>query len=183
MIKRMWEEFPGIWSSQAKYMAWVRGGIRKGLWNRSPIKISFLNEHRCRIPNPNPKNIKRFPEIWGGQCNLCKATLPITQIEVDHKEGNHSLNSSEDIANFIKSIIEVRHDDLQLICKPCHKIKNQMERKGISFEEARAEKLAIEIIKSKKDKEYLENVGITPASTQAKRRLQIIEVLTHKESS
>lgn len=164
-----------IWPTKAKFMSWLRGGIRRSLWNRSPIKVNFINKHRKRIPNPNPKG--KVSEVWGGTCNLCGNDFIISQLDVDHRDGNHSLNELSDIQSFIENIVLVTEDDLQFACKSCHKIKNQMERKGISFQEAANEKLAIELIKAKKDKAWLEEHGIIPESSQAKRRQQITEYL------
>lgn len=166
------------WKTESAMLAWIRGGIRRGLWNKSPVKLSFLNKNREQIPNPNPKGKK--DTVWGARCCQCDGLFPISQIEVDHKRGENSLKSLADIASFIKAIVLVTHDDLQLICKPCHKIKSYAEKVKISFKDAYAEKEAIRIVKEKKDVQYLENNGIIPGSNQAKRRAQIVEFLKAK---
>ena len=59
-------------------------------------------------------------------------------------------------------------EDLQLVSKEAHKIKPYAEKQGISFEEAKAEKTAIDLIKKGVDKQFLidhnvkaENIGST----------------------
>lgn len=167
------------WKTQSSFMSWVRGGIRRGLWNKSPIKLGFLNKHRKQIDNPNPRGNKAT--VWGGECALCNGVFTIANLEVDHKEGNHSLNSIEDIHTFIEAIVLVTEDDLQLVCKPCHKIKSYSDKEGISFQEARAEKKAIQTIKEKKDKETLKSFGIIPAPNQKERRKQLVELFKEEE--
>ena len=135
--------------------------------------MEFLTSRTIRIPNTNPRSMKRFPEVNACVCDLCKGTFKPSEVEVDHIQGNHSLKSMEDLQKFVQSIIETDMEGLQIACKDCHKTKSHAEKKGISFNEAKAEKIAIALVKSKKDKEWLLERGITPDSTGAKRRKQI----------
>lgn len=171
--KNIWDEYSHIWKTQASFFSWLRGGIRRSLWAKSPIKMEFLKKNRVRIKNPNPRG--KTATVWGACCALCNNTFPLSQIEVDHKKGNISLNKIEDIQNFIESIVMVRESSLQLVCKPCHKAKSHSEKMGISLDAARIEKEIIQIMKDKKDKEWLLSRSITPASNATKRRQQIKE--------
>jgi len=151
-MKNPWESYPDIWKTQSAFMCWCRGGIRRSLWNKSPIKINFIKKHRIRIANP--KKTKRSPaEVWGAKCELCSKFFVLKEIQVDHKVGNHSLIEISDIQSFIESIVMVEENDLQLICKGCHKIKTYSERMGISFEKAEKEKKIIAYTKLKVDKQ------------------------------
>lgn len=176
--KKLWEIYPHIWATESAYMSWLRGGIRRYLWSKNPVKLEFIKQNRVKIPNPNPKG--KVKEVWGGVCALTGNTYPIGDMEVDHKEGNHSLKTLDDLVPFVKGIVMITLDDLQLVSKEAHKIKSYAEKQGISFEEAKAEKTAIELIKKGVDKQFLidhnvkaENIG----STQAVRRKQIVEIL------
>ena len=176
--KKLWEIYPHIWSSESAYMSWLRGGIRRYLWSKNPVKLEFIKQNRIKIPNPNPKG--KVKEVWGGVCTLTGNTYVIGDMEVDHISGNHSLKTIDDLVPFVKGIVMVTLEDLQLVSKEAHKIKSYAEKQGISFEEARAEKTAIELIKKGVDKQFLidhnvkaENIG----STQAVRRKQIVEIL------
>lgn len=176
--KKLWEIYPHIWATESAYMSWLRGGIRRYLWSKNPVKLEFIKQNRVKIPNPNPRG--KVKEVWGGVCALTGNTYPIGDMEVDHKEGNHSLKTLDDLVPFVKGIVMITLDDLQLVSKEAHKIKSYAEKQGISFEEAKAEKTAIELIKKGVDKQFLidhnvkaENIG----STQLKRRKQIVELL------
>ena len=176
--KKLWEIYPHIWATESAYMSWLRGGIRRYLWSKNPVKLEFIKQNRVKIPNPNPKG--KVKEVWGGVCALTGKTYPIGDMEVDHKEGNHSLKTLDDLVPFVKGIVMITLDDLQLVSKEAHKIKSYAEKQGISFEEAKIEKTAIELIKKGVDKQFLidhnvkaENIG----STQAVRRKQIVEIL------
>lgn len=170
--KKLWEIYPHIWASESAYMSWLRGGIRRYLWSKNPIKLEFIKQNRIKIPNPNPKG--KVKEVWGGVCALTGGTYPIGDMEVDHKEGNHSLKTLDDLLPFIKGIVMITLDDLQLVSKEAHKIKSYAEKHGISFDEARVEKEVIEIIKQKADKTYCIENGLVVESTQAARRKTIV---------
>lgn len=172
-----WTEHKNIWPTEAKFMSWVRGGIRAGLWKKHPVKLEFLKKHTIMMVNTNPRSMKRFPLVKGGRCALCGALHSMKDIEVDHLTGNHSLRSMDDLRAFIEAMIMVRFEDLQLVCKSCHKIKSHAEKQGISFEEARQEKLAILLIKEKKEVAWLKERDIIPASSAPKRRQQIIDAM------
>lgn len=170
-----WLLYPHIWKTKGAWFSWLRGGIRRSLWNKSPIKLEYIKNNRKRIPNPNPKG--KVTTVWGGMCELCKKDFVIAQLDVDHKQGNHSLNELSDIQNFIENIVLTTENDLQFACKSCHKIKNQQERKGISFEMASYEKLAIDMEKKKMVIPWLESRGIVPAKNAKLRRVQVITKL------
>ena len=175
-----WEFYPTIWKTKSSWFSWLRGGIRRSLWNKSPIKLEYIKKNRKRIANPNPKG--KVETVWGGSCGLCGEDFVIAQLDVDHKEGNHSLNELSDLQSFIENIVLVTEDDLQFACKPCHKNKTHSERRGISMEEASYEKQAIAICKAKQDKQWLSERGITPSSNAIKRRAQIIECLKEEKN-
>lgn len=141
-----WETLPDVWNTQAKFFAWLRGGIRGGIWNKYPVKLEYLKQNRKMIKNPNPRGRKE--EVWGGECYVCGGEFPQSKLQVDHREGNHSLREIEDIQEFIEAMILVTMDDLGLICKECHDIKSYQERHGITFEEAKVAKDVIAYMKN-----------------------------------
>lgn len=176
--RKPWLTLPHVWKSEAAFMSWMRSGIRRSLWSNSPLKLEFLKLHKKRIPNPNKRGTRT--EVFGATCEMCGKDYPLKDIEIDHRQGNNSLRSVDDIQSFIEGIVMVNFDDLAVLCKPCHKIKTFSERTGVSIEDAKAEKEAIAICKAKKDKSFLEERGIVPASTAAKRRIQIEEYLKNE---
>jgi len=181
--KKPWEIYPGIWSTKAKFFSFIRGGIRKGLWNTNPVKLEFIKRNRIKIKNPNPKG--KVAEVWGAECCLCNEQFPQKDIQVDHKQGNNSLNSTEDLESFISAIVFVSEEDLQFVCKTCHKVKSYSEKQKISFAEAVAIKKAIDCCKQPvaKQKAELLSYGFTEGkiASQDKRR-KCYEVYFKKES-
>ena len=171
--KKLWEIYPHIWATESAYMSWLRGGIRRYLWSKNPVKLEFIKQNRIKIPNPNPRG--KVKEVWGGVCALTGNIFPIGDMEVDHKEGNHSLKTLDDLVPFVKGIVMITLDDLQLVSKEAHKIKSYAEKQDISFEEAKIEKEVIEIIKQKKDKVYCVEHNLVVESTQSLRRKTIVE--------
>lgn len=177
-MKEPWLEHPSIWKTKSSFMSFLRGGIRRALWNRSPIKLEFIKEKRIKIPNPNPRG--KVAEVWGAQCALCGKYFPLNMMEVDHKTGNHSLNDLDDIQSFIENIVCISKEDLQFVDKTCHRIKSHADKHNMSFEDSRIEKEVIEIVKSKKDLTWLRDRGIVPAKNQKLRRQQILEEMRNE---
>jgi len=84
-----------------------------------------------------------------GTCTYCGESFAASTLEVDHKDQAGECNSWETAAQFMRKLLDC-NDNWCLACKPCHKIKSFAERQGISFEEARLEKRAIEFMKQPK---------------------------------
>jgi hypothetical protein len=183
-MNQPWIEYPHIWKTEAAFLSFVRGGIRRALWNKSPIKLEFLKANRKRVKNPVAKNAVRFPEVWGGTCYQCKQEFALKDIEVDHLTGEYSLRKLEDLQSFVEGIVCVAAKDLGLICKPCHKAKTYAERNGMSHEDALVEKQAIIICKLpvKEVRTFISENGIAPASTAKGRRAQIVDILKRSKA-
>ena len=177
--KEPWTLFPSVWKTEAAFLSYIRGGIRRHLWAKSPIKLEFIKRARKRIKNPVEANLKRFPEVWGGECEICRKEFALKDMEVDHKTGEHALRSVLDIQSFVEGIVFVTHEDLALLCKPCHKGKTYSERSGMSLEDAIIAKQAIAIQKGD-DKAWLRSQGLVPAGNAKARREQIIQALKEK---
>jgi len=175
MNKEIWEEYPEIWNSKSAFMGWIRGGIRRSLWNKHPVKLLFMKTFRFKILNPNPKG--KLPTVWGAKCSLTGEILPLNMMEVDHKVGGHSLKEIEDVNNFINGIVNVRLSDLQFVSKVAHRIKSYAERNGMSFDDALIEKKAIETIKSEKDFDFFAKRNIQVPSNKKERRAGIVKIL------
>ena len=171
-LREMLSEMSHVWKTESAFMSWIRGGVRRSLWSKHPVKLEFIKRNRIKIPNPNPKG--KVAEVWGGVCSLTGDVHILANLEVDHITGNHSLRVLSDIENFIKGIVLITLDDLQFVSKEAHKIKSYAEKQGISFEEAKIEKEVIEIIKQKKEKEYCNEHDLVVESTQALRRKTIV---------
>lgn len=168
------KQHPNIWKTEAAFLSWLRGGIRR-IWSKHPVKLEFIKQNRIKVPNPNPRG--KVKEVWGGVCALTGEAHILSNLDCDHKQGNHSLKSLDDIDSFVKGILLITLDDLQFVSKEAHKIKSYAEKQGVSLEQAKAEKQSIELIKQKKDKLYLQQCGISVPSNAAARRKAIVEHL------
>jgi hypothetical protein len=167
-----WVWYPEVWPTKSKFFTWLRGALRNAVWNRSPIKIIFKNEN-CNAP---PEGYEGRAKS-GACCALSGQWEGKSKLEVDHIEGNVPINNEDEILEFLKHLIPAPNT-LQLVTKEAHKVKSYAEKQGITYKQATAEKKAIEIIKSKSDKEWLEARGIVPGSSTAKRREQIVKELS-----
>lgn len=170
-MDKLWGEGT-LWENSSQYFTWLRGALRR-VWSKHPVKLELLKTQRRKIPNPRGKG----PDIFACDCAVCGKTFPMKECQVDHKIPAGSLTKLEDIAGFVQRLLCVGIDDLQIACKLCNATLAYAEKQGITFEAARAEKLAISLIKEKKEVAWLKERGIVPASSQAARRAQIIQKL------
>jgi len=145
--KKIWGEGTP-WKTQAAFWTWVRGGLRRSLWMRHPVKIALLKEKRYRAPLGRLSESGIAQLVWAIDCSVCAQCVKQSNAEVDHIHDAGSLKSREDIASFVERLAFVTTDDLRVVCKPCHKILTYASRYGVSFEEARERKQ--EIAKRKK---------------------------------
>ena len=164
-----WLWYPDIWPTKSKFYTWLRGSLRKSVWNTSPIKIQFKNQN-C---SPPPLGYNGRAKS-GAYCALSGDWDGKSALQVDHVVGNVSLNDEDDILEFIKHLIPPPNS-LQLVTKEAHKIKSYAEKQGITYSEADIEKKVIAIIKEKKDYSFLLSKGIEPSKNAKKRREQLVE--------
>ena len=177
-----WVEYPEFWRTESAFCSFIRGGIRRHLWSKNPVKLQFVKEKRLRIVNTDARSKKAHPTVWGFKCEHCLKEFKGAACEVDHKVGGHSLRSVKDIQKFVEGIVFIRKEDLQLLCKPCHKAKSYAEAQGMSVEEAIIEKGVISICKQKApeiDKWLLDN-GVKSGKNSKARREAVREVLKRK---
>ena len=187
-FRRMAEEFE---ISDKEVLSSVRTMIRS-CWGDSIFKTEFLKRNSELIVNENPRSKKRFPMVRKYRCAICGELFGSTEVELDHIESENTLTSYEHINDFMTNIVLTSPDKLQVLCKDkkskklgvtrfgCHQLKTYSERYNVTFEEARAEKEAKQLVDKKLDKQFLidhnvkaENIG----SKQAVRRKQIVEIL------
>ena len=177
-MKEPWT-LPGVpWKTESAFYGWIRGILRKG-WSRHPVKLEYIKQNRKRIPNPNVNG--RVSEVWGMTCQQCGNDFVQSQIEIDHLNPASSLRCKEDIQGFVERLLFITFDDIEAVCLECHAIRTFSQKQGISFEEASMEKIALDLIKKKMDKDWLDAHGITPQSSAEKRRIQIVELLKEEK--
>jgi 5-methylcytosine-specific restriction endonuclease McrA len=110
----------GTWTT-ARYFTFIRSGLRK-MWSKYPVRYQVLNDAR----RPFSGSDKRTK--WEYQCKGCKNYFKAKDVQVDHIESAGSLKCYEDLPTFVSRLF-CEADNLQVLCKPCHHVKTQEERK------------------------------------------------------
>jgi len=130
-------------------------GIRKGIWNNSPVKKYFLNNR----PVKRMKNKKTGKMCQHLQCNICKEWVakksgskgnPVgvrERLYVDHIIPTRGMQTLEDAGRYIYDLVYCPVENLQHLCYDCHMIKTYSESENMTFEEAKIEKEVICIMK------------------------------------
>ena len=186
MTKQPWQENPNIWTTEAKWWAWVRGGIRRGLWEKNPVKLNYIKDNRFKAPLG--RKTKKNPEgmVWACECEICGKTKRQSLCQVDHKIEAGSLKSFEDLEGFITRLVAITDDDVQIACKSCHSIKTYAERHNISYEEADQAKLVIAIMNATTSEELrkslIRDFGFKHSSVRnaKQRRAAVAELVEEK---
>jgi hypothetical protein len=113
-----WTDPHSPWTTQAAFMTWLRGMLRRG-WTRYPT----ANAWKRAMSRPAPKGY-RAKRV--GDCCRCRGVFPISRLEVDHVDPAGALNT-EDIGTFVLRLFTTS-DKMRLLCVPCHRIITSMER-------------------------------------------------------
>ena len=187
--KSEWDYYTHIWKTEAAYLSWIRGQIRR-MWNHCPQKIEFLKKNSQQLPklDANGDEIKfkngkvRLYKAY--VCNYCEKVCYDSDkrgkkksYAVDHIKGNHSLTKFEHVPVFLDSILRVRPEDLQILCTDCHDVKTYAEKEDIPFKEALFQKIAIKHKNEKTDKQFFIDRGLDIPKNQELRREKIVEIL------
>lgn len=92
--------------TKAQFFGQFRSAIRK-IWLFSAIRREAVK--RAKVA-PN--------QYLCAQCNL---PFKSNEIEVNHKNPCGSLREFEDFSPFISAMFQENIDELEVLCKPCHK--------------------------------------------------------------
>ncbi len=141
-----WEQCPDVWKTKAAFFQWMRGQMRRA-WSRHPVKVSYMHNHRERVPlgritTKNPEGL-----VWGCRCEHCNNLFKQTECEVDHIEGAGSFKGWEDFEAWMVKLMHINWNSIRVVCKECHRIISYAERMHITFEESKLEKEVIAFTK------------------------------------
>jgi len=106
--------------TEAAFWSFVRSKLRQAFRYWKPIVNAKMAARR-----PNKSENKRLK--WEFQCNHCKEWFPDKEVQVDHIEPVGTLKCAEDLPKFLEQLAS--EDGYQVLCKPCHQIKTNEERK------------------------------------------------------
>ena len=150
-LKRMSEAY-GI--PEKEVVSWWRSAVRQ-MFSSSIFYRKYIGDQSTLVKNENPRSMKRYPMVKRFTCAICGEQFGSGGIELDHVEGGNTNKSFSDAESFLKAIMFVTPDDVQILCKNkhkvvnkrktlvsfgCHSIKTMQESHGCSFEEARVRK-------------------------------------------
>ena len=150
-LRRMSEAY-GI--PEKEVVSWWRSAVRQ-MFGNSIFYRKYIGEQSTLVVNENPRSMKRYPMVKRFTCAICGEQFGSGGIELDHVEGGNTNKSFSDAESFLKAIMFVTPDDVQILCKNkhkvvnkrktlvsfgCHSIKTMQESHGCSFEEARVRK-------------------------------------------
>lgn len=105
--------------TEARYRAFIRAVLRRGS-TKWGVRYDVLNKaKRGKIVN---KNTNRLAEHY--ECNKCHNLFPLKQVEVDH------IIPIDEFSSWDETIERMfcEEDNLQVLCKECHKEKTLDER-------------------------------------------------------
>lgn len=110
----------------AKLKNAIRSEIRRS-FSRSEHYKEFLKLHRIEWKNGNRKRVSY-------KCKACTKLFSSKDIQVDHivPIGNGVYEGIEDAKRFAE-LVYCSYDNLQILCKECHKVKSKEEQSEKSY--------------------------------------------------
>lgn len=168
MSDNPWEAYPEIWATKSAFFSWLRGGLRRAIWEKYPPKISYKKKQLTKPPDGYVGKARS-----GAICALTGAWTGNSKLQVDHIVGEASLRDWDDVLPFIRHLC-TNDDNMQLVEVEAHKVKSYAERHNLTFEDALLEKKVISFRKlsATEQKKKLQEMGvcdIMSLSTVAKR--------------
>ena len=136
-MREPWEEYPEIWKSKSAFFTWMRGNLRRALWEKYPPKIMFKKSLLEKPPVGYTGKAKS-----GACCALTGIWTGNSKLQVDHIVGEASLRGWSDVESFVKHLCTSK-ENMQLVETEAHKVKSYAERMGITFEDAISRKEVI----------------------------------------
>jgi 5-methylcytosine-specific restriction endonuclease McrA len=106
--------------SEAAFWSFIRSALRqKSRWWK-PISVCKLNARRD-YKGPGKRQKYEY------QCKKCKKWCPEKEINVDHIIPAGSLNTAQDLPQFVERLF-CEQDNLQVLCTDCHNKKTLKEK-------------------------------------------------------
>ena len=183
-LKRMSEAYD---IPEKEVVSWWRSAVRQ-MFSNSIFYRKYIEDQSTLVVNENPRSKKRYPMVKRFTCAICGGQIGSGDLEVDHLEGGNSNKSLADADSFIKAIMFVTPDDIQVLCKDkhkvvnkkktlvkfgCHSYKTLQQKIGCSFEEAKVRKQYLLFVKENavEDELKLRGIEVIPKTKSAKNEL------------
>lgn len=111
----------GRWT-EARYFSFIRSALRMA-WIKYPVKYDALK--LASKPNTGEFD-NRTKNVY--TCANCKNVFKVKDVQVDHKISVGTLRTYDDLPRFVANLF-CELNNLQVLCKDCHKEKTNKERK------------------------------------------------------
>ena len=187
-LKRMSEAYN---IPEKEVVSWWRSAVRQ-MFSSSIFYRKYIGEQSTLVVNENPRSMKRYPMVKRFTCAICGEQFGSGGIELDHVEGGNTNKSFSDAESFLKAIMFVTPDDVQILCKNkhkvvnkrktlvsfgCHSIKTMQESHGCSFEEARVRKEHKLCVTQKRVLRDLKQRGVLVPKTKVAQNALLLELM------
>lgn len=188
-LKRMSEAYN---IPEKEVVSWWRSAVRQ-MFSNSIFYRKYIEDQSTLVVNENPRSKKRYPMVKRFTCAICGEQIGSGDLEVDHLEGGNSNKSLADADPFIKAIMFVVPDDIQVLCKDkhkvvnkkktlvkfgCHSYKTLQQKVGCSFEEAKVRKQYLLFVKENAVEDELKSRGIeVPPKTKAAKNELLLSLM------
>lgn len=127
-------------ATEKSLCAIIRSNIRQS-WMMHPVRLLKLEETRLYDMDTNTRT--KF--LW--QCECCLNKFKGPDVQTDHRIGNHTCKTFDDVESYARAIMDVTTAELQILCKSCHLNKTYSEKHGVSIEYAKLEREVIDWVK------------------------------------
>lgn len=160
--------------TESQYLSWIRSALRSKSLRWMP-RVEALKLARRSYKGPNKLQKYEY------KCSLCQNWFKLKECQVDHyPKPAGSILSVDDIGEFANNLF-CETDNLRVLCATCHSAHTLSERQGITFEEAKFQKLVIQKMKepSRKLLDWLLSYGYNEqeCSNTVKRKKLVEEIL------
>lgn len=119
MGKRVPRTRAGNTWTEAQFWGFIRGALRNGA-RRYPVKYQVKQAGRRTVTGKRHK--------YEYQCAECTKWFKDKEVQMDHIVPAGTLRSFEDLPGFAERLF-CEADGLQILCRPCHQVKTNQERK------------------------------------------------------
>ena len=188
-LKRMSEAYS---IPEKEVVSWWRSAVRQ-MFSNSIFYRKYVEDQSTLVVNENPRSKKRYPMVKRFTCAICGEQFGSGDIELDHLDGGNSNKSLSDADSFIKAIMFVTPDDVQILCKDkkkvvnkkkvltkfgCHALKTYVDLHGGTLEEARVKKQHKLYVTQMRVEEELKLRGIeVPPKTKAAKNELLLTLM------
>lgn len=118
----------GTWT-KAQYWSAIRSALRSKMRWWKPANEALLASRR---PYKGPNKLQK----WEHLCAHCGQWHIRKNVAIDHIVPCGSLNGPEDLAPFLERLTPESPDAYQVLCKECHNVKTQEERRNAKSDKA-----------------------------------------------